>query len=72
MPEICTGLTTEFCLEIKGEAVDRGMCLKQLIAMIPEEHIKVNRNDRPLKPLKDNQKRPECYFPLPVRPGRSK
>jgi hypothetical protein len=54
MPEIRTSLSVELHRKLKGEAVRKGMHLKQLVAQILEEYAKGNKGSKPQKPSKGN------------------
>jgi hypothetical protein len=46
MPEIRTSLSIELHRKLKGEAVEKGMHLKYLVAQILEEHSKGNKSNK--------------------------
>ena len=54
MPEIRTSLSVELHRKLKGEAVERGMHLKHLVAQILEEHAKDSKANRPQRQHKSN------------------
>jgi len=56
MPEIRTSLSVELHRKLKGEAVRKGMHLKQLVAHILEEHVKGNKANKPQRLSKDNRR----------------
>jgi hypothetical protein len=54
MPEIRTSLSIELHRKLKGEAVNKGMHLKQLVAHILEEHVKGNKANKPQRHPRSN------------------
>ena len=56
MPEIRTSLSVELHRKLKGEAVHKGMHLKQLVAQILEEHVKGNKANKSQRPSRGNQR----------------
>ena len=56
MPEIRTSLSVELHRKLKGEAVNKGMHLKHLVAQILEEHAKSNKANKSQKPSRGNQR----------------
>jgi len=56
MPEIRTSLSVELHRKLKGEAVNKGMHLKHLVAQILEEHAKGNKSNKSQRLSKGNQR----------------
>jgi len=56
MPEIRTSLSVELHRKLKGEAVRKGMHLKQLVAQILEEYAKGNKAKKSQRLSKGNPK----------------
>jgi hypothetical protein len=56
MPEIRTSLSVELHRKLKGEAVEKGMYLKNLVAQILEVHANDNKADKPQRQPRSNQR----------------
>jgi hypothetical protein len=56
MPEIRTSLSIDVHRKLKGEAVRKGMHLKQLVAQILEEHAKGNKSNKSQRLSRGNQR----------------
>lgn len=56
MPEIRTSLSVELHRKLKGEAVEKGMHLKHLVAQILEDHAKGNKANKSQRLSRGNQR----------------
>jgi len=54
MPIISAILSVELHRKLKGEAVNKGIYLRQLVAQILEEHAKNNKADKPQRQPRNN------------------
>lgn len=54
MPIISAILSVEVHRKLKGEAVNKGIYLRHLVAQILEEHAKNNKADKPQRQPRNN------------------